>query len=65
MSGTEFAHLFLKRHANVITPRMCQNIKRARAAPDQIKQYFQNLEKSLEGVPITSIINYDETNLRN
>jgi len=65
MPGKEFALSFLKRHAKSITPRICQNIKRARAAlsPEQIDNYFNNLEVSIEGVPSSNIINYDETNL--
>ncbi|XP_060855246.1 uncharacterized protein LOC132932919 [Metopolophium dirhodum] len=65
MPGHEFALSFLKRHAKSITPRICQNIKRARAAvsPEQIDNYFNNLEVSIEGVPSSNIINHDETNL--
>ncbi|CAI6374113.1 unnamed protein product [Macrosiphum euphorbiae] len=65
MPGHEFALSFLKRHAKSITPRICQNIKRARAAvsPEQIDNYFNKLEVSIEGIPSSNIINYDETNL--
>jgi len=65
MPGVEFALSFLQRHAKSITPRICQNIKRARAAvsPEQINNYFNYLEKSIDGVPPSNIINYDETNL--
>lgn len=65
MPGPEYAYSFFKWHATVITPRICQNIKRARAtvSPKQINIYFNHLEKSIEGVPPSNIINYDETNL--
>lgn len=61
MPGREFAYSFLNRHSSVITPRICQNIKKARAAvsPDQIKEYFNHLETSLEGDPPSNILNYD------
>lgn len=44
---------------------MCQNIKRSRAAlnNDIIHEYFDNLSQTLEGIPLSNIINYDETNL--
>ncbi|XP_073954289.1 uncharacterized protein [Choristoneura fumiferana] len=63
--GKDYANAFLKRHADKISQRICQNIKRSRAAisSDKIKTYFGELEKSLENVPIANIINYDETNL--
>lgn len=43
----------------------CQNIKRSRAAVshEDINKYFDNLEKELENVPSSNIVNFDETNL--
>ena len=43
---------------------MGENIKRVRAAVTRatISEYFSNLETSLEGVPSSNVINYDETN---
>ncbi|GFN93505.1 hypothetical protein PoB_002001100 [Plakobranchus ocellatus] len=57
---------FIKRH-EVLSNRMCQNIKGTRAGinPEEVKKYFENLKTSLEGVPIGKILNYDETNLAN
>lgn len=45
--------------------RLCQNIKRARAAisPETINEYFDRLEVELVNIPPSHIINYDETNL--
>lgn len=65
MPGIDYVNGFLKRHANIISQRICQNIKRSRAAvsPNTLKEYFAELEKSLENVPTQNIINYDETNL--
>ena len=33
-------------------------------SPDQIREYFENLKKELEGIPPTHIINCDETSMR-
>lgn len=65
LPGRDFVFNFLERHKSIISERLCQNIKRARAAtsPTIINKYFSELEKSLENVPLGNIINYDETNL--
>lgn len=44
---------------------MCQNIKRSRAAVSRadINSFFDNFSKTVEGVPPSNVINYDETNL--
>lgn len=41
---------------------MCQNIKRSRAAVSP-EEYFDKLGKTIDGVPSSHILNYDETNL--
>lgn len=53
MPGKEWAHSFLIRHNDVLAVRLCQNIKRCRAAVSRetINQYFDNLTISLEGIP--------------
>lgn len=63
--GRDFALGFLQRHAKQLSSRLCQNIKQSRASvsPAIINAYFDNLEKELEGVPLTNIVNYDESNL--
>lgn len=63
--GPDFVVSFLKCHKKVLSTRLCQNIKRSRAAvsPDTINNYFDELEKELKDVPPSNIINYDETNL--
>lgn len=65
LPGPEFAISFLKRHKNRLAVRMCQNIKRARAAVSRniIMEYFENLRGEIEDIPNCNIINYDETNL--
>jgi len=65
MPGREFAMSYLKRHRQLLSTRLCQNIKRARTqvTKETINLYFDNLEKSLNNVLPENIINYDETNL--
>lgn len=64
MSGKKWAHSF-KTKQKYVKIRLCQNIKRCRAAvsKETINLYFDNLATSLEGIPLSHIINYDETNL--
>lgn len=65
LPGKEFIYSFLKRHKNELSHRMCQNIKRNRAAVSRevINDYFDCLEKELQGLPPQNIVNFDETNL--
>lgn len=65
MPGTDFVYSFLKRHSKQLSARMCQNIKRSRAATnrDTINEYFDQLETELKDVPPSNVVNYDETNL--
>lgn len=65
LPGRDFVESFLRRHKDDLSSRMCQNIKRARAAisPQVINAYFDKLEKELVNIPPCNIINYDETNL--
>lgn len=65
LPGYEFVYSFLKRHKDQLSVRICQNLKRARAAVCRgtFKKYFQNLEREIKDVPPHNIINYDETNL--
>lgn len=65
LPGRDFVYSFLNRHRNDISSRMCQNIKRCRAAVSRetINAYFDELEKAIKDVPPSNIINYDETNL--
>lgn len=63
--GVDWAKNFLERHKNVLSERLCQNTKRARASvdPEVINSYFDELETSLNGVEKDAIVNYDETNM--
>lgn len=64
--GRDWAYSFLRRHKKEVSERLCQNIKRSRAAvsKDVVSEYFELLEKELKDVPPQNILNYDETNLR-
>lgn len=65
LPGRKWVMGFLKRNKNKLTIRAAQNIKRSRAekSPDEIVEYFKNLEVSLNGVEKENILNYDETNV--
>ncbi|XP_055523105.1 uncharacterized protein LOC129717269 [Wyeomyia smithii] len=60
--GKDWINSFLKRHT--LVSRLSQNIKRSRAkvSLETIKNYFDNLATTVDGVPPENIINYDETN---
>ena len=65
MPGKDWARSFLKQHKSKLAERMCQNIKRNRAAvsPSIIEKYFENLSDTIKDIPPSHILNYDETNL--
>jgi len=64
MPGRNWVESFLTRHKDILAVRMCQNIKRSRAGVTRSTiTYFDNLSNSLDGVPPSNILNYDETNL--
>ena len=63
--GEGFISGFITRHRKELQLRLVSNYSRKRASIDSVvlNQYFDHLEKSLEGVPQQNIFNYDETNL--
>jgi len=63
--GVEWVNSFLHRHRASLAQRICQNIKRNRAAVSRetVTKYFNNLADSVKDVVPANIINYDETNL--
>ena len=65
LPGRDFVESFIKRHKEQLAVRMCQNIKRSRAGvtPETINNYFDELTNELKDVPLSNIVNYDETNL--
>lgn len=65
MPGIDFVESFMKRHDKELSNRLCQNIKRNRAAVNEkiLNNYFDELTISLEGVEPGMIVNYDETNI--
>lgn len=65
MPGWDWVNSFLKKNKDILAVRMCQNIKRSRAGISRItiSEYFDKLAISLDGLPYSNILNYDETNL--
>ncbi len=65
LPGPEFVYSFLKRHKDELSARMCQNIKRSRAAVSRevCQEYFEDIKEWVVDVPLSNIVNYDETNL--
>ena len=65
LPGIDWARIFVKRHRAVIQERMTQNIKQSRATVSRttLGEYFKELGETIDGVPATHILNYDETNL--
>ena len=66
MPSKDWVDAFVKRNEETISHQVCQNIKPARAklSPSTVKSFFINLSQTLEGVPQSSIMNYDETNIQ-
>ena len=64
LPGEDWINGFLARHKSDLTHRMCQNLTNAKAkvGAEEIREYFDNLKVTLEGVPPENIVNYDETN---
>ncbi len=64
--GKKWVHKFLERNKGRIIIRKATNIKRwwAAISPDDIRAYFANLEKEIQGVPPSNIFNCDESCMR-
>lgn len=64
LPGVEWFYKFLERN-KILTERFAQNIKRCRANINReiVQEYFSNLSETLQNIPPTHILNYDETNL--
>lgn len=63
LPGIEFVHGFLNQH-HELTVRFGENINRVRTGVTSktINLYFNELQKSLENVSPSSIVNYNESN---
>ena len=61
--GPDWLKSFVKRHK--LTQRLADNVKPARAEIDaaSVNMYFDELERSVVGIPPQNIFNYDETNV--
>ena len=64
LPGVEWATSFLKRHSRILSVRLSENIKRARAEVTKttVQEYFDTVLPTVDGVPSSNILNYDETN---
>lgn len=62
--GKDWMRRFLRRYKSQLSLKFCENIKRVRAevSAQTIAEYFEELSKSIEGIPPSNILNYDETN---
>lgn len=62
--GDDWVSLFLKRHPS-LSVRISQNVKLVRTSTtgETFQQYIAKLKESLDGVPLTHIYNFDESNL--
>ena len=60
--GDDWVEGFLRRNEN-LTNRVGTNVtsRRASVSEETIAAYFQRLQESLDGVPASNIVNYDET----
>lgn len=56
LPGSKFALDFVKRHNAGLSMSFCQNTENIRA-------YFDDLQRSINGVRASNIVNYDGTNL--
>ena len=64
-SVREWFRSFMQRQRNFVDERLCQNIKKSRAAVsvEEIEKYVKNLNEILKDLPPSNIISYNETNL--
>lgn len=65
MPGVDFVESFIKRHSGILSNKLCQNVKRSRAAINEetINSYFDELALTVKDVDPSMIVNYDETNI--
>lgn len=63
--GPDWVDAFINRHKSDLSKRFARNITHSRASVDEnmINNFFNHLEKELDGVPTCNIWNFDETNL--
>ncbi|XP_065650607.1 uncharacterized protein LOC136078741 [Hydra vulgaris] len=62
--GPDLVNSFLQRHPQ-LTSKFVPNLKKSRAIVNEeiLKDYIQELSKTVQNVPPSNIYNYDETNL--
>ena len=66
MPSKDRANSFVRKNQEIISHRICQNIKPTRASlpPSTLKGFISNIAQTLGDVPSSHIMNYDETNLQ-
>ena len=62
--GKDWANAFVQRHPE-LSERLAENVKLARAEVNEktLRDYITHLGKTIEGIPVENIYNFDETNL--
>lgn len=62
MPGEDWCRYFIARHKTLST-KYAENIKRSRAEVSRkaLETYFKELRVSLDNVPLSNLVNYDET----
>ena len=65
LPGSDWLDIFVKR--NGFTKRLADNVKTnpAEITQNTINRYFDNLQKTIKGIPPENCFNYNETNLTN
>ena len=65
LPGKDLVWSFLYRQQEHLRPRLCENIKRARAGVtiEAANSFFDNITEVTSDVPPSNIMSYDETNL--
>lgn len=65
MPGVDFVLSFIQRHKHILYNKLCQNVKRSRAAISEeiVNCYFDELQVTLKDVDPIMVLNYDETNM--
>ncbi|KAG5891915.1 hypothetical protein JTB14_022665 [Gonioctena quinquepunctata] len=65
LPGLHWTYSLLQRHKKSYGQRISTNIKRARASVSRetLREFYDNFENTLRGLPSSNLFNYDESNL--
>ena len=66
MPSKDWVNSFVRRNQEIISHRICRNIKSTRASlsPSTVKDFISNIAQTLRDVSSSNIMSYDETNLQ-